>query len=102
MDAKAVLEACARVADPQINMLDFIGALYALNPSVAFFEELAAYLLLSKFSDIHDDTITGVIASKRLSDYLPSILQEEIPVSRTFTCNIPQTFTVTLGKKVEA
>lgn len=102
MDAKTVIEACARVADPQINMLDFIGALYTLNPSAAFFEELAAYLLLSRFSDIHNDTITGEIASKRLSDYLPSILQEKVPANRTFTCNVPQTFTLTLGKKVEA
>jgi hypothetical protein len=98
MDAKTVVETCARIADPEISMLDFISALNTLNPSPVFHEKMVDYFADTKHIAIIEDTITGTIVSKKLKDYVHSIL----PPSKTIACVIPETFSLILGKKADA
>ena len=98
MDAKTVVESCARIADPEIPMLDFISALNTLNPSPVFREKMVDYFADTKHIAIIEDTITGTIVSKKLKDYVHSIL----PPIKTVTCTIPDTFSLVLGKKADA
>lgn len=98
MDVETVIETCARVADPEILMLDFVSALNTLNPSPVFHEKMIDYFANIRHIAMIEDTVTGVIVSRKLKDYIHNIL----PPSKTITCKIPDTFSLIIGKKADA